>query len=187
MSLMSRLFGGGGNGDKKSYKNPKALIEGVFSDLIEKAGLQLSFDVSANKEDEGESYKLNFYGEDEDMLISKDGQLLEAFQLFIKRVLQHNFPDTMVNVACDSNGYREKETQQLEATIDKLKQKVLAQGRPVYVKALPPKERRIVHQFLARDERVKSKSIGDGHFKKIKIFAANGGGGNNQQQADVEE
>lgn len=185
MSLMSRLFGGG-SGDKKSYKNPKALIEGVFSELIEISGLELSFDVTLNKEEETESYKLNFYGEDEEMLTSKDAQLLEAFQLFIKRVLQHNFSETQVNVACDSNGYREKETQRLEATIDKLKHKVLEQGRPVYVKALPPKERRIVHQFLARDERVKSKSIGDGHFKKIKIFVANGGGGN-QQQADVEE
>lgn len=184
MGLMSRLFGGGG--DKKSYKNPKALIEGIFSELIEISGLQLSFDVTLNKEEETESYKLNFYGDDEEMLTSKDGQLLEAFQLFIKRVLQHNFPDTPVNVACDSNGFREKETQQLEATIDKLKQKVLAQGRPVYVKALPPKERRIVHQFLARDERVKSKSIGDGHFKKIKIFVANGGN-QQQQQADAEE
>lgn len=185
MSFIGRLFGGGSSSDTKSYKNPKALIEGIFSELIKISGLELSFDVEQNKDDEVESYKLNFYGSDEDMLVSKDGQLLEAFQLFIKRVLQHNFPDTPVNVACDSNGYREKETQQLEATIDKLKQKVLAQGRPVYVKALPPKERRIVHQFLARDERVKSKSIGDGHFKKIKIFSANAGG--NQQQADVEE
>ncbi|MCB9072658.1 MAG: hypothetical protein H6623_03485 [Bdellovibrionaceae bacterium] len=172
MSLIGRLFGGGG--DKKAYKSPKALIEGVLSQLLEKSSLELSFDLSLNKEEDVESYKVNFYGTDEEMLIARDGQLLESLQLFIKRVLQHNFPDTQVNIACDSNGYREKETKQLEAMIDKLKQKVLDQGRPVYVKALPPKERRVVHQFLARDERVKSKSIGDGHFKKIKIFVASG-------------
>lgn len=183
MGLIGRLFGVGG-GDKKSYKNPKALIEGIFSELIAVSGLELSFDVTQNKDEEVESYKLNFYGADEEMLTSKEGQLLEAFQLFIKRVLQHNFSETIVNVACDSNGYREKETQMLEATIDKLKQKVLAQGRPVYVKALAPKERRVVHQFLAKDERVKSRSIGDGHFKKIKIFVANA---NSQQQAEAEE
>jgi spoIIIJ-associated protein len=170
MSLIGRLFGGGG--DKKSYKNPKALIEGVFTKLLDISGLELSFDITQDKDEEHESYKLNFYGADEDMLTARDGQLLEAFQLFIKRVLQHNFSDTIVNIACDSNGYREKETQLLESMIDKLKQKVLEQGRPVYVKALAPKERRVVHQFLARDERVKSKSIGDGHFKKIKIFTA---------------
>lgn len=184
MSFIGRLFGGGG-GDKKSYKNPKALIEGVFSRLIEISGLELSFDVTLNKEDEVESYKLNFYGADEDMLTAREGQLLEAFQLFIKRVLQHNFSETPVNVACDSNGFREKETQVLEATIDKLKQKVLAQGRPVYVKALAPKERRIVHQFLAKDDRVKSKSIGDGHYKKIKIFVANAS--TSQQQVEAED
>ena len=172
MGLISRLFGGG-NDDGGSYKNPKHLIEEVFNGLIEKSGLELSFDIAKDKEQEMETYKVNIYGADEGMLIQKDGMLLEAFQLFIKRVLQHNFADEPVNVTCDSNNFRSEENKTLEGMIEKLKEKALAQGRPVYVKALPPKERRVVHQFLAKDERVKSKSIGDGHFKKIKIYAVN--------------
>jgi spoIIIJ-associated protein len=172
MGLISRLFGGGSNKDG-SYKNPKHLIEEVFAGLIEKSGLELSYDIEKDKEQEVETYKVNLYGADEGMLTYKDGMLLEAFQLFIKRVLQHNFSDIPVNILCDSNNYRSEENKTLEGMIEKLKEKALAQGRPVYVKALPPKERRVVHQFLAKDERVKSKSIGDGHFKKIKIYAVN--------------
>jgi spoIIIJ-associated protein len=55
---------------------------------------------------------------------------------------------------------------------EKLKGIVIDKGRSVYVRALMPKDRKIVHQYLAGDERVKSKSIGDGLYKKIKIFPA---------------
>ena len=168
MGLFGRLFGGGDNN-----KGAKSLIEEILNGLIEKSGLELSFEIEKDKEQETETYKVNLYGADEEMLTARDGMLLEAFQLFLKRVLQHNFAENPINVLCDSNNYRSEENKTLEMMIDKLKEKALAQGRPVYVKALPPKERRVVHQFLAKDDRVKSKSIGDGHFKKIKIFAVN--------------
>jgi spoIIIJ-associated protein len=169
MSLIGRLFGGG---DKKGFKNPKQLIEQVLNGIIERASFELSFDIETVDGQENETYKVNFYGDDEQMLTQRDAMLLDSLQLFIKRALQHHFSEQIVNVLCDCNDFRAKENENLEAMIDKLKEKVLAQGKPVYVKALPPKERRVVHQFLARDERVRSKSIGDGHFKKIKIFTA---------------
>lgn len=171
MNFIGKLFGGGG--DKKSYKKPKDLIESVLNTLIEKGGFDLSFDIEELSDQKVKAYKANFYGADEGMLTNKDGMLLDALQLFVKRTLQHNFADEPVNITCDANDFRAQESKYLESMIDKLKKKVLDQGRSVYVKALPPKERRIVHQFLAKDERVKSKSIGDGHFKKIKIYPVN--------------
>lgn len=169
MSLIGRLFGGG---DKKNFKNPKGLIDSVLSGLIEKAGFDLSFDIEEIKDQENETFKVSFYGDDEEMLTQRDAMLLDALQLFTKRALQHHFSEQIVNVLFDCNDYRAKENENLEAMIGKLKEKVLSQGKPVYVKALAPKERRVVHQFLAKDERVRSKSIGDGHFKKIKIYTA---------------
>lgn len=170
MGLIGRLFGGG---DKKNAKSPKQLVENVLNGLIEKGSFELSFDIEQDKSQEIEIIKVNFYGADEEMLTVRDGMLLEAIQLFLKRATQHQFAETPVNIACDANGYRERENQSLEAMIEKLKDKAIEQGRSVYVKALSPKERRVVHQFLSKDERVKSKSIGDGHYKKIKIFPVN--------------
>ena len=46
----------------------------------------------------------------------------------------------------------------------------MSKGKPVYFRALPPRDRKVVHQYLAEDGRVKSRSIGDGLYKKIKIF-----------------
>ena len=53
---------------------------------------------------------------------------------------------------------------------EKLKNRAIDQGKSVYLRALPPKDRKIIHQFLANDDRVKSRSVGDGLYKKIKIY-----------------
>lgn len=109
-------------------------------------------------------------GADEALLTEKEGALLDAFQLFIKRVLQHQLPDARVNVNFDCKNFREESNKSLVELAEKLKEKALEQGRSVYLRALPPKDRKIVHQYLANDERVRSRSVGDGLYKKIKIY-----------------
>jgi spoIIIJ-associated protein len=47
-------------------------------------------------------------------------------------------------------------------------------GKPVYFRALTPKDRKTVHQYLAQDGRVKSRSVGEGLYKKIKIYPNKG-------------
>jgi spoIIIJ-associated protein len=75
-----------------------------------------------------------------------------------------------VNISFDCNGYREESSKALVDLADKLKEKALEGGRSVYLRALPPKDRKIVHQHLATDERVRSRSVGEGLYKKIKIY-----------------
>jgi len=77
-----------------------------------------------------------------------------------------------VNVYCDSNNYRKEASEELIKLADKLKKIALDKNKSVYFRALPPKDRKTIHQYLAEDGRVKSKSVGEGHFKKIKIFPA---------------
>jgi spoIIIJ-associated protein len=117
-----------------------------------------------------EEINIELTGSDEKMLVEKEGALLDALQLFIKRVVQHQLPDARVNVNFDSNGYREESNRSLLDLADKLKERALEQGRSVYLRALPPKDRKVIHQYLANDERVRSRSVGEGLYKKIKIY-----------------
>jgi spoIIIJ-associated protein len=75
-----------------------------------------------------------------------------------------------VHVNLDCANFRKDAEAALIELADKLKDIALTKGKPVYFRALPPKDRKVVHQYLAEDGRVKSRSVGDGHFKKIKIF-----------------
>lgn len=167
MGLFTKIFGG-----KSGNSEGKALITELLDGTIEKAGLDISYDIKTVTENNRDTIKVDFYGEDEKLFTNKDGSLLDAFQLFLKRALQHDQPDDETSLSCDCNGYREKANQSLVELAEKLKKRALDQGKSVYVRALPPKDRKIVHQCLAEDERVKSRSVGDGLYKKIKIYPA---------------
>lgn len=169
MGFFSKIFGG-----KKAASNVETLAADTLQGLIEKGGFELDFEIKYEKINDDSTMTIEFSGADEELLKDKKGQLLDSFQLIIKRVIQHNFPDDKTAVFVDAGGFREETEQALIDKAEELKQVALEQGRSVYYRALPPKERKIVHQYLAEDPRVKSRSLGDGLFKKIKIYPAKG-------------
>lgn len=179
MGLLSKLFGGG-----SSKSGAAGVLEETLQTVIEKAGLDLSFDVK--QANDGKDILLDVFGQDEEALKDKDGALLDAMQLFLKRVLQNKVSEERINLIVDSGTFREDADQELIELAEKLKGIALKKKKPVYFRALPPRERKIVHQHLAEDKEIKSKSVGEGLFKKIKVFPANmkprksGGGGSNR-------
>lgn len=167
---MTGIFGKFFGGKKKSDDQVLDAVEETLQGIIENAGFDLSYEASA--EDSGGSVFVELFGEDEELLKAKEGQLLDALQLFVKRVLQHRFPEDNIHVDIDSDGFREAANEALLELADKLKGIALDKGKSVYFRALPPKDRKVIHQYLAEDGRVKSRSVGDGHYKKIKIYPA---------------
>lgn len=165
MNFFRKLFGG-----KSSPGTPEGIVEETLRELFELG----EFDLTANVRVDAEKVVVEVEGEDAESLKERDGQLLDAFQFFIKRVVQHQLPDSKIDLEFDTDGYREEANQALVDLAEKLKNVALEKGKSVYIRALAPKDRKVVHQYLANDERVRSKSIGDGHYKKIKIFPSNG-------------
>ncbi len=161
-------------GKKDEKQNSKGgaveLLEDTLGELLRLSGLNLSFEISEVERE----IVVDLYGDDEELLLSKEGQLLDAFQLYLKRVLQHQLPDLDLNLVVDSDGFREEADKALVELADKLKSLALEKGKSVYFRALSPKDRKVVHQYLAEDGRIKSRSVGEGHFKKIKIYPVRG-------------
>lgn len=174
--FFSKLFGGG-----KKSSGVESLVQENLEKLIELSGFDLSFELNYSKDDEQSVLTVNFSGADEELLKDRKGQLLDAFQLYIKRVAQHNFSEERISVQVDCGGYREESEHALIERAENLKSIAIEQSRAVYYRALPPKERKVVHQHLAKDPRVKSRSIGEGLYKKIKIYPVK------NQQAEASE
>lgn len=164
--FFSKLFGGG----KK--ENLESVVEATLNGILDKGNFDLSYELNLAKKDDVTEIKIDFSGNDEPLLKDYKGQLLDAIQLIIKRVTQHHFADIQTNVLIDCNGYREESEAALIERAEHLKKIAIEQGKSVYYRALPPKERKVVHQYLAQDGRVKSRSLGDGLYKKIKIYPA---------------
>jgi len=166
MSLFTKLFGGGA-----AKKNgAEGVLDDVVSNVIKHSGLDLSYDIKVSKD--GKDMLFDFYGEDEEIIKDKDGVFLNSMQLFLKRVQQNKVEDEKVNIIVDSGSFREDQDQSLIDLAEKLKGVCLKKKKPVYFRAFPPRERKIIHQYLSEDTTIKSKSVGDGLFKKIKIFPA---------------
>lgn len=178
--LFGKLFGK----KKKEASGPEAVIEDLIKNIIELGKFDLSYDIKTA--DEGE-ISIDVFGNDEELLTSKEGQLLDALQLYVRRAVQHQLPEQNVNVNLDCSDYREQANEALIALAEKLKGIALSKGKSVYFRALPPKDRKVIHQYLAEDGRVKSRSIGEGHFKKIKIYPVKNGDGSLGSESDNQD
>lgn len=165
MGLFSKIFG-----SKKTDLD--SVVEATITGILEKGGFDLSYNLEVTKKEEITEIKIDFSGPDENLLKDFKGQLMDAIQLIVKRVTQHNFSDLQTNVVVDCGGFREESEAALIERAEHLKTIAIEQGKSVYYRALPPRERKVVHQYLAQDGRVKSRSLGDGLYKKIKIFPA---------------
>lgn len=167
VGLFSKIFGNGKKNDLES------VIEATLNGILEKSGFDLSYEMNLKKKEEVTEVRIDFSGADEELLKDYKGQLMDAIQLILKRVSQHHFSDLLTEIIIDCNGFRQESEAALIERAEHLKSIAIEQGKSVYYRALPPKERKIVHQYLAQDGRVKSRSLGDGLYKKIKIFPAN--------------
>jgi spoIIIJ-associated protein len=172
--FFSKLFGGK---SKSSGGEVETLVSNTLAGIIERGNFDLTYNISFEKSGDTEAVlAIEFSGGDEEMLKDKKGQMLDAFQLFLKRVVQHNFPEDKTNITVDCGGYRDESSALLIERAENLKTIAIEQGKSVYYRALPPKDRKVVHQYLAQDPRVKSRSLGEGLYKKIKIYPAKGAG-----------
>lgn len=164
MGFLSKIFGFGSN---KTVSDEKALevLENTLKEVIAKSGFDLEFSVHEN---DGELV-VELTGADEELLKEKDGMLLDALQFFCRRVVQHNLPESKANLSFDVGGFREQAGEALVELADKLKNIAIERNKAVYFRALPPKDRKIIHQHLSQDDRVKSSSIGEGLYKKIRV------------------
>lgn len=181
---MTGLFGKIFGSKKKKAEGLEGIVTDMVGEIVALSGWEIEFDVF--KDDVGD-VNVNFSGLDEEMFTSKEGALLDALQLFVRRAVQHQMPDEQANINLDCANFREQANDALIALAEKLKGIALQKGKSVYFRALPPKDRKVIHQYLAEDGRVKSRSIGDGHFKKIKIYPVKGQAGVEMESQEYQD
>jgi len=105
---------------------------------------------------------------DGDILIGKDGEILESLQHILRLAIAKKFKDNL-KILVDINGYREKRRKSLTVMAKRLADKVKRTGRGLKTDPLNPYERRIIHTLFKHNRNITTKSEGDGHTKKVVI------------------
>lgn len=121
------------------------------------------------EEGEDNKAKVHVTGDFVEDITAGDGQILDSLQYLMRKIIGKKFPEKII-FSIDAGGFRERRNAELQELASKLAQEVKETEKTRTIAPLNPAERRIVHLVLQDDKTIRSRSVGDGLFKKILIY-----------------
>jgi spoIIIJ-associated protein len=126
-------------------------------------------DAGASQEDA--DIVVRFSGEDEDILLSRDGELLLALEYLAHRWLRLE-PAMHDRVHFDCGGYRATRLEELRLSARVAAQRVRETGQPFRFTPMSPRDRRTIHLELNGAPGVRTMSEGSGDRRHLVIYPA---------------
>ncbi len=114
-------------------------------------------------------FRLDVQGEDLDILTKKRGATLDALQFIVNKM--HGVKGGRIFIDCD--GFRSRHEEDISGLARRLGAKAKRLRKPVTINSLNAHDRRLVHMALQDDQELRSRSKGDGEFKKVVIYPNN--------------
>jgi len=118
---------------------------------------------------EDTALRCHISGEHEDELVGSEGRTLDSMQYLLRKMTSSRLPDRMM-LSLDAGDFRQRRAEELKNRALQLAEEVKETGKTQAIPALNPAERREVHMILQADKAIRSRSVGDGLFKKILIY-----------------
>jgi spoIIIJ-associated protein len=152
--------------------NPEEYGKKLLTDIAAYCGVSVRIDVTSH----GERAVFTIDASDDDTLIGKDGEVLEALQHLVKLAIAKKYKQNL-RLLLDVNGFRERRKKTIVSMAKGLADKAKKEGRPIKTKPLNPYERRIIHTLFKNNNRISTHSEGEGHTKKVVIVPGSSANG----------
>ena len=128
-----------------SYKNntentelEKEITEKV-SFFVEKMKLDIKFKLKRIKE---RVYVVEFFGKDNALIIGQKGKTLNSFEYILNSMIKN------CRIEIDVERFKEKRNETLRILAKRMAEKVSKYGKTVRLNAMPPRERKIIHEVV---------------------------------------
>jgi spoIIIJ-associated protein len=118
---------------------------------------------------EQNTVQCNISGMHEAHIVGAEGRTLDSLQYLLRKMVSRHLPDRIM-LALNAGDFRERRTEELKVRAVELAAQVKEDGKTQAIAALNPSERRVVHMALQEDKGVRSRSVGEGLFKKVLIY-----------------
>ncbi len=118
---------------------------------------------------EQNTVQCNISGMHEDHIVGTEGRTLDSLQYLLRKMVSRYLPDRIM-LALNAGDFRERRAEELKVRAVELASQVKEDGKTQAIPALNPSERRVVHMALQDDKGVRSRSVGEGLFKKVLIY-----------------
>jgi spoIIIJ-associated protein len=102
-------------------------------------------------------------------IIDQNGKILDSLQYILRKIISQKYSEK-ASISIDAGNFREKRIEELKELGIKLAEEAKKTGKTRSISSLNPAERRVVHVTLQDDKEIRSRSVGDGLFKKVLIY-----------------
>jgi spoIIIJ-associated protein len=152
---------------KKKGKSLSDSVKKISEDLLGLMGMDLSVEVSEDKENSAVMVKIPA-GYETGLLIGSRGNTLNSLQNIISLIVRQETGE-WVRILVDIADWREKEIIRLEELAEQTAERALSTSQPQTLYNLTPAQRRIVHMSLSKNKKVTTESQGDGEERYLVV------------------
>jgi len=108
-------------------------------------------------------------GEYVNEIVSESGKILDSLEYLLRKMIGKSFTEKAI-ISLDAGDFRANRNEELKQLGLELAADVKKSGKTRSISSLNPSERRVVHIALQDDKDIRSRSVGEGLFKKVLIY-----------------
>ena len=156
-------------------KTDMAAIAAESKTLLEGLLTRMGYPSEVSIQEEGKSLKAYIKGAHTEALTAEAGQVLDSIQYLLRKMLSKKFVQKIL-ISVDAGEFRAARREELIEMARAIAREVKETGKSRSIAAMNPADRRIVHMAIQDDDAIRSRSVGEGIFKKIIIYQPGKGG-----------
>ncbi len=141
----------------------------IVKEELQRIVLLMGFPSDIEVDTEGLAVTCTLRGEFEENLAGPDGKVLDSLQYILRKIVSRKVQERL-RISINVGTFREKRLEELKIKAAELAALVKEDGKTQVLPGLNPSERRVIHMFFQEDKEIRSRSVGDGLFKKILIY-----------------
>ncbi len=148
-------------------------IKNLIHELLSKTNLDIK-EIEVSEDNTGNTWFSVSIGEPH-LFTEREGEALSALNHLIRRIIdtktppQELPPNTKRSILIDINNFQKKRIESVQAVAHMMGERARYFKSNIEVDPMSPFERRIVHEFLAGAEDLKTESIGMGPTRRVVI------------------
>jgi spoIIIJ-associated protein len=159
----------------RSLDSRLASVQSVLREIIRSGKFDLDFAVrtspAAPGAPESTQVTIELNGRDADLLIEKNGAVLDALEYVVLRAARLD-EEPHVKITFDAKDWRRLREEELKTIAQIAAQRVVETGDPFELSPMTPRERRIIHLALRDNPRIRSESEGRGPERRVVLHPA---------------
>jgi len=136
--------------------------------FIREVSTAMGLDITVDAALRDRTLNIDMKGQNIGVLIGKHGQTLDSLQYLTNLVINKN-KENYISVVVDTENYRAKRKETLEALARNMAKKVRQTKRPVRLEPMSPSERRVIHAALQGEKLISTFSEGVEPFRNVVI------------------